>query len=55
MESRNLTHIFGYGKLPLREKERRFYLAPVIFCLTVQVAWVVENMYFNVFTYNLPA
>ena len=27
----------------------RFWLALVIFGLTGQVAWVVENMYFNVF------
>ena len=31
----------------------RFYLALVIFCLTGQVAWVVENMYFNVFIYKM--
>ena len=31
----------------------RFYLALVIFCLTGQVAWTVENMYFNVFIYNM--
>ena len=31
----------------------RFYLALVIFCLTGQVAWVVENMYFNVFIYKV--
>ena len=30
-----------------------FYLALVIFCLTGQVAWVVENMYFNVFIYKM--
>ena len=28
-------------------------LALVIFCLTGQVAWVVENMYFNVFIYKM--
>ena len=31
----------------------RFMLALVIFCLTGQVAWVVENMYFNVFIYKM--
>jgi len=37
-----------------REKNRgKFYLALVIFCLTGQVAWTVENMYFNVFIYNM--
>ena len=38
------------------EKEKRggkFYLALVIFCLTGQVAWTVENMYFNVFLYKM--
>ena len=28
-------------------------LALVIFCLSGQVAWVVENMYFNVFIYKM--
>lgn len=31
----------------------RFYLALVIFSLIGQVAWVVENMYFNVFIYKM--
>ena len=31
----------------------KFYLALVIFCLTGQVAWTVENMYFNVFIYKM--
>ena len=31
----------------------RFWLALVIFGLTGQVAWVVENMYFNVFIYKM--
>ena len=31
----------------------RFYLALVIFSLVGQVAWVVENMYFNVFVYKM--
>ena len=34
-------------------KNRRFWLALVIFSLTGQVAWVVENMYFNVFIYKM--
>nr|MBQ8245030.1 MFS transporter [Oscillospiraceae bacterium] len=36
-----------------RKKDKRFYLALVIFCLTGQVAWTVENMYFNVFLYKM--
>ena len=35
------------------KKNVRFYLALVIFCLTGQVAWTVENMYFNVFIYKM--
>ena len=35
------------------KKDGRFYLALVIFCLTGQVAWTVENMYFNVFIYKM--
>ncbi|MBP5254588.1 MAG: MFS transporter, partial [Lachnospiraceae bacterium] len=31
----------------------KFWLALVIFSLTGQVAWVVENMYFNVFIYKM--
>lgn len=34
-------------------KNSRFWLALVIFSLTGQVAWVVENMYFNVFIYKM--
>ena len=33
--------------------KRKFFLALVIFALTGQVAWVVENMYFNVFIYKM--
>lgn len=33
----------------------RFYLSLVIFSLIGQVAWVVENMYFNVFIYKMFA
>ncbi len=32
---------------------KKFWLALVIFSLIGQVAWVVENMYFNVFIYNM--
>ena len=35
------------------KKDSRFWLALVIFCLTGQVAWTVENMYFNVFIYKM--
>ena len=31
----------------------KFYLTLVIFSLVGQVAWVVENMYFNVFIYKM--
>ena len=34
-------------------KSRKFYLALVIFSLVGQVAWVVENMYLNVFIYKM--
>ena len=33
--------------------KKKFYLALVIFSLIGQVAWVVENMYFNVFIYKM--
>ncbi len=32
---------------------KKFFAALVIFSLTGQIAWVVENMYFNVFIYNM--
>ena len=35
------------------KKNGKFWLALVIFCLTGQVAWTVENMYFNVFIYKM--
>ena len=35
------------------KKSARFYLALVIFSLVGQVAWVVENMYLNVFIYKM--
>ncbi|MBR2615492.1 MAG: MFS transporter, partial [Clostridia bacterium] len=31
----------------------RFWLCLAIFSLTGQIAWVVENMYFNVFLYKM--
>ncbi len=36
-----------------RTASGRFWLALVIFSLTGQVAWTVENMYFNVFLYKM--
>ena len=36
-----------------RNHTARFYMALVIFSLVGQVAWVVENMYFNVFVYKM--
>ncbi len=35
------------------KKDTKFYLALVIFSLTGQIAWTVENMYFNVFIYKM--
>ena len=35
------------------KRNGKFYLSLVIFCLTGQVAWTVENMYFNVFIYKM--
>lgn len=35
------------------KQKSKFYTALVIFSLTGQIAWVVENMYFNVFIYNM--
>ena len=37
------------------KKSTRFWLALVIFSLVGQVAWVVENMYLNVFIYKMFA
>ncbi len=36
-----------------KSKKTKFYLVLVIFSLIGQVAWVVENMYFNVFIYKM--
>ena len=41
------------GLMTKQAKNGKFYLALVIFCLTGQVAWTVENMYFNVFIYKM--
>ena len=35
------------------KKSSKFYLALIIFSLVGQVAWVVENMYLNVFIYKM--
>ena len=35
------------------KKSKKFWLAVVIFSLVGQVAWVMENMYFNVFIYKM--
>ncbi len=35
------------------KKSSKFYLSLVIFSLVGQVAWVMENMYFNVFIYKM--
>ncbi len=35
------------------KKSRNFWITLVVFSLIGQVAWVVENMYFNVFIYNM--
>ena len=38
----------------IKEKKSGKFLATlIIFSLIGQVAWVVENMYFNVFIYNM--
>ncbi len=39
----------------MKSKKSSFWLALVIFSLIGQVAWVVENMYFNVFMYKMFA
>lgn len=36
-----------------KKKKGRFFAALTIFSLTGQIAWVVENMYFNVFIYKM--
>ena len=37
----------------MEKKSKKFLPALIIFSLVGQVAWVVENMYFNVFIYNM--
>ena len=37
----------------MKTKGKQFWLVLVIFSLVGQVAWVVENMYFNVFIYKM--
>ena len=37
----------------MKANPKKFYLALVIFSLVGQVAWVVENMYLNVFIYKM--
>lgn len=32
---------------------KRFYAVLILFSLVGQIAWVVENMYFNVFIYKI--
>ncbi len=41
------------AKLEKAKYPRRFWPALIIFSLVGQVAWVVENMYFNVFIYKM--
>ena len=36
-----------------KERSSRFWMALVIFSLVGQIAWVMENMYFNVFIYKM--
>ena len=40
-----------WRRMMKEKKNTKFYLALVIFSLVGQVAWVVENMYFNVFIF----
>ncbi len=37
----------------MKKTDRKFWLALTVFSLMGQVAWVVENMYFNVFIYKM--
>ena len=39
--------------MKVTKKSRKFWLSLVIFSLVGQVAWVVENMYLNVFIYKM--
>ena len=37
----------------MKNQSKKFYLSLVIFSLVGQIAWVMENMYFNVFIYKM--
>ena len=37
----------------MKSKPSKFWIALIVFSLTGQIAWVVENMYFNVFIYKM--
>ena len=41
------------GRRAFQGRNRKFWVALFIFSLMGQVAWVVENMYFNVFIYKM--
>ena len=36
-----------------KQSRAKFFTALTVFSLTGQIAWVVENMYFNVFIYKM--
>ncbi len=44
---------FYEGVIFIMKVKTKFYLALIIFSLTGQIAWTVENMYFNVFIYKM--
>lgn len=49
-----ISHIILYGDYFMKNKlSSRFWLALTIFSLIGQIAWVVENMYLNVFIYKM--
>lgn len=43
----------GVFTMPKTQNRAKFWAALVIFSLIGQIAWVVENMYFNVFIYKM--
>ena len=45
-------HAYG-GSMKPNRLGSRFWISMLVFGLMGQVAWVVENMYFNVFIYNM--
>ena len=49
-KQRNLSQ---KGFVMKQDSKAKFFLALTIFSLTGQIAWVVENMYFNVFIYKM--